>query len=238
MRFELRIAFLSLFTILASPIGFEQSASAQQLRELPREHFRMPHQPDGFVRAPYWALPDVKSAALPNGVAPVLARHAYGFDQLTNQGGGQTIGIVDAYDDPNIQSDLSQFAATYGLPACTASNGCFRKIYASGRKPSTDPGWAMEMSLDVEWAHAIAPQANIILVEASSSSLSALLSAIAVAVQNGASVVSMSWGGGESYIETRYDSTYFSHNGVTFTASSGDSGDGVIYPAASPEVSE
>ena len=95
---------------------------------------------------------------------------------------------------------------------------------------------ALEISLDVEWAHAIAPKANIILVEASSSSFSALLTAVDVAVHNGASVVSMSWGGGESFGETRYDSSHFSHNGVTFTASSGDSGDGVIYPAASPDV--
>jgi subtilase family serine protease len=202
----------------------------------------MERAPDGFVRAPFWALPDVKdlkslkTKVVPSGIAPTLARHAYGFDQITNQGAGQTIGIVDAYDDPNIQNDLNEFDTVYSLPACNGNNGCFRKIYASGFRPRSNSGWALEMSLDVEWAHTIAPQANIILVEASSSSFSALFSAVEVAVENGASVVSMSWGGGESSFETLYDSTYFSHTGVTFTASSGDSGDGVIYPAASADV--
>jgi len=100
----------------------------------------------------------------------VQARRAYGFDQLSNAGAGQTIGIVDAYDDPNIESDFAVFNSTFGLPSCTTDNGCFKKIYAQ-RKPRTDSGWSLEMSLDVEWAHAIAPQAKIVLVEACISEL-------------------------------------------------------------------
>lgn len=224
------LAASSLIMLLAGPVYGQESG------ERGRHHFRMDHAPDGFVRAPFWALPDVKTTVLPSGIAPVTARHAYGFDQIANQGAGQTIGIVDAYDDPNIQNDLNSFDTTYSLPTCNSSNGCFRKIYASGYRPQTNSGWALEISLDVEWAHTIAPQANIILVEAANSSFTSLLTAVDVAVQNGASAISMSWGGGESSTETRYDSAHFAHNGVTFTASSGDNGDGVIYPSASPDV--
>lgn len=189
--------------------------------------------PLGYARPPI----HVKGYATrgPQGLTPSGTRHAYGFDLISNQGAGQIIGIVDAYDDPNIESDLGVFDSTFSLPACTTSNGCFQKIYASGIQPSTSSGWALEMSLDVEWAHAIAPQAKIFLVEAASSSFTDLLQAVDVAVQNGASVVSMSWGGGESLLETAFD-THFAVNGVTFVASSGDSGSGVEYPAASPDV--
>src|SRR5207247_1098068 len=98
-----------------------------------------------------------------------------------------------------------------------------------------DAGWALEISLDVQWAHAIAPGADILLVEASTNSFSNLLGAVDVAVARGAQVVSMSWGGSEFSSEASYDS-HFNVTGVTFTAASGDSGNGVIYPAASPYV--
>ncbi len=190
--------------------------------------------PAGYARPPIH-LKGTNARTGPTGIFPATARHAYSFDQITNQGAGQTIGIVDAYDDPNIESDLGVFDSQFGLPACTSSNGCFRKVYAQGSKPNTNSGWALEISLDVEWAHAIAPQAKIVLVEAASNSFTNLLGAVDAAVANGASVVSMSWGGGESSGETSND-PHFSVNGVTFTASSGDSGNGVEYPAASPFV--
>ena len=189
--------------------------------------------PDGYARPPFHIKGNATTA--PTGLSPAQTRHAYGFDLVANQGAGQIIGIVDAYDDPYIESDLGVFDTQFGLPACTSSNGCFQKIYAFGSKPKTNSGWSLEISLDVEWAHAIAPQAKIILVEAASNSTANLMAAIDVAVQHGASVVSNSWGGGESSTETGSDS-HFSVNGVTFTASSGDSGNGVEYPAASPGV--
>jgi len=186
--------------------------------------------PIGYARPPIHVKGNATSA--PTGLSPAQTRHAYGFDQITNQGAGQIIGIVDAYDDPKIESDLGVFDSQFGLPTCTTSNGCFQKIYASGSKPKTNSGWSLEISLDVEWSHAIAPQAEIILVEAASNSFTDLLLAVDVAVQHGASVVSMSWGGSEFSSEGSYD-THFAVNGVTFTASSGDSGNGVEYPAAS-----
>jgi subtilase family serine protease len=189
--------------------------------------------PDGEARPPIHVRGNSTSG--PTGLSPAQIRHFYGFDQISNQGAGQTIGIVDAYDDPNIESDLGKFNGQFGLPACTTANGCFKKIYASGSKPKTDAGWALEISLDVEWSHAIAPAAKIVLVEAASSSFANLIQAVDMAVANGASVVSMSFGGSEFSSQTTYDA-HFNVGGVTFTASSGDSGSGVEYPAASPYV--
>jgi len=189
--------------------------------------------PIGYARPPIHVKGNATTA--PTGLSPAQARHAYGFDQITNQGAGQIIGIVDAFDDPNIESDLAVFDSQFSLPTCTTSNGCFRKIFASGSKPRTNSGWSLEISLDVEWSHAIAPQAKIILVEAASNSFTNLLQAVDVAVQNGTSVISMSFGGSEFSSESSND-THFAVNGVTFTASSGDSGSGVEYPAASTDV--
>lgn len=188
----------------------------------------------GHARPPFHLNPNVTSTS-PSGLTPARVRRAYGFDQISNGGAGQVIAVVDAYDDPNIEADLGVFDTKFNVASCTTSNGCFRKIYASGTKPSTDPGWALEIALDVEWAHAIAPAAKIMLVEAKSSSYADLMYAVDVAVKNGATAVSMSFGGSEFSGETTYDS-HFNVPGVTFTASSGDSGDGVEYPAASQYV--
>ena len=167
-------------------------------------------------------------------------RKFYGFDTITNNGEGQVIAIIDAYDDPYIDGDLDTFSSTFGLPMCKHPNsftpsttGCnFKKIYASGSKPRANSRWALEISLDVDWTHAIAPNANIILVEAASNSFPDLMKAVDIAVQQyRATVVSMSFGGSEFSTETAYD-YHFNVPNVTFTASSGDSGDGVEYPAA------
>jgi subtilase family serine protease len=188
--------------------------------------------PEGEARPPIHVRGNATKG--PTGLTPAQIRHFYGFDQITNLGAGQTIAIVDAYDDPNIESDLAVFSSQFGLPKCTTANGCFKKVLASG-KPRTDAGWSLEISLDVEWAHAIAPAANIVLVEAASNSFANLMLAVDVAVANHASAVSMSFGGSEFSSQTGYD-VHFNIPGVTFTASSGDSGSGVEYPAASPYV--
>jgi subtilase family serine protease len=179
---------------------------------------------------------------------PAQIRHAYGFDQITfsangqaisGDGSGQTIAIVDAYDDPNIQSDLHAFDQQFNInePA-----SFFTKTSPSGVLPAADPNWAVEIALDVEWAHAIASGAKILLVEAASDSLTDLLNAVKfAAAQPGVDVVSMSWGANEFPGETALDSVFTTpagHNGVTFVAASGDSGAwyGVNWPASSPDV--
>jgi subtilase family serine protease len=190
---------------------------------------------------PAWAHPPIVVRPAPDvakvapGFTPTQMRSAYGISSISNQGAGQTIALIDAYDNPNAESDLGVFTAQFGLAACTTANGCFKKIYASGTKPRTNAGWAGESSLDIEWSYAIAPKAKIILVEAASASNAALFHAVDVAVSNGATVVSMSFGGSEFSTETS-DDTHFNVTGVIFCASSGDSAHGAFYPAASPFV--
>lgn len=186
------------------------------------------------------------SSRPPTGNFPSVISQAYGFNQIafssngttvTGDGSGQTIAIVDAYNDPNIASDLATFDTQFGL-AAPPSLTVLNQNGSSTALPSTSASWAQEISLDVEWAHAMAPGAKIVLVEANSSSLSDLLTAVTTAAhQRGVSVVSMSWGTTEFASETTYDST-FNVPGVTFVASSGDSGgiQGAEWPAASPNV--
>lgn len=180
----------------------------------------------------------------PTGYSPAQIRHAYGFDSVSfangtvaGDGAGTTIAIVDAYDDPNIASDLHQFDLQFGLP-----DPVLTKVNQNGGStlPTADKGWAGEITLDVEWAHAIAPKAKILLVEANDPSLSNLMSAVDYARHaTGVNTVSMSWGSSEFSGEKSYDS-YFTtpagHTGVTFVASSGDDGAPVEFPAISPNV--
>ena len=189
------------------------------------------------------------------GYTPAQIRTAYGFDQVrfgTNgasaDGRGQTIAIVDAFNDPNIAGDLNVFDSQFGISAPTS----LKVVNQTGgtHLPTTDSGWAGEIALDVEWAHAIAPGANLLLVEANSSQLSDLMAAVDYARNAaGVSVVSMSWGGseffswggGEFSSQTGYDpffTTPSGHQGVTFVAAAGDSGasGGVEWPASSPNV--
>jgi subtilase family serine protease len=226
------------FLIVAAALAFSQPIFAQQgLMMMPRSSAGE-GDPIGFMR-PHYIIQQTKDSNLTapptSAFGPAKIRHAYGFDQVANEGAGQVIGIVDAYDDPSAEADLGVFNKQYGLPACTTSDGCFRKIFENNRQPAANANWGVEISLDIQWAHAIAPQAKIVLVETTSNSLTDLLSGVDTAVRNGASVVSMSWTSSEFKGETSLDS-HFVSNTVTFLAASGDTGTGVAYPAASPYV--
>ena len=231
---------------------------------------------------------DAGGSSSPNGLTPNQVRGAYGlgtyssgvlsngisFGGINGDGTGQTIAIVSAYDDPNALSDLNAFSANFGLPTFGGSSGpTFTKLNQTGGTtlPGTDPSspwsgsgpitWEMEESLDIEWAHAMAPMANIILFEASNTGRGLYAAANTAANTNGVVAISMSWGGSEFYGQTYFDSTYFvtpaGHlggsatmggtmlaGGITFFASSGDngayaSGSSEIspqYPASSPNV--
>lgn len=169
----------------------------------------------------------------PAGVTPAEIKRIY---NLPSTGGHGTIAIVDAYDAPNIENDLGVFSDTYGLAKCTVKNGCLEK-HKMATSTGTNSGWALEASLDVEWAHAIAPQAKILLVEAKTASGANLLSAIDYAASRKDVVaISISWGGSEFSEETSLDSHFVSKSGAVFFAASGDSGAGVEWPAASPNV--
>ena len=173
----------------------------------------------------------------PTGYGPAQFRGAYG---LTTPAGWttQTMGIVDAYDDPQAENDLNVYSRTYGLPACTTANGCFKKVnqYGGTSYPRKNQGWALEISLDIQVAHAGCPNCKILLVEATSNSYTNLLAAVDYATTH-ANVVSNSWGSNEFSSETTatYDG-HFNRPGVPITVSAGDNGYGVEYPAASRYV--
>ena len=172
----------------------------------------------------------------PSGLSPGTIKSVYGFTTSAAAGAGKTIAIVDAYDDPTAEADLGVFSTQYGLPACTTANGCFAKVNQTGGTSYSrkDAGWALEISLDVQWAHAIAPGAKILLVEASSNSFANLLAAEDYAKTH-AQYVSNSWGASEFSGESSYDSR-FAQSGVSFFVSSGDAGLPAEYPSASPNV--
>jgi subtilase family serine protease len=172
----------------------------------------------------------------PSGLSPDKIKGAYNFPTSLTAGSGTTIAIVDAYDDPNAESDLGVFSKQFGLPSCTTADGCFKKVNQTGgtKYPRTDSGWALEISLDVQWAHAIAPGAKILLVEASSNSFTNLLAAEDYAKTH-AQYVSNSWGASEFSGESSYDS-HFVQNGVSFFVAAGDAGLPAEYPSSSPNV--
>jgi hypothetical protein len=188
------------------------------------------------------------------GYTPAQLLKAYGFDDVSISGGapatgaGQTIAIVDAFNDPNLASDLKVFDSEFGLAAVN-----LKVVNQSGGSnlPSADAGWAGEIALDVEWTHAIAPAANILLVETNSDATSDLMVGVNYARHvAGVSVVSMSWGGsefesfpgsGESQTQLNYDADFTTptgHVGITYVAAAGDDGsrNGIEWPASSSNV--
>jgi hypothetical protein len=172
----------------------------------------------------------------PGALGPRQIQSAYDLPSAT-AGGGQTVAIVDAYGDPNAESDLAAFRSHYGLPPCTTANGCFRKVDQTGGTsyPADDYGWGLETSLDLDTVSSACPNCNILLVEANTDLTTDLGAAVDEAVALGAKFVSNSYGGGEEPSELSSDPDY-DHPGVAITASAGDDGYGVSYPAASPYV--
>ncbi len=173
------------------------------------------------------------NASSPSGYNPPDLQGAYNLPSAT-AGSGQTVAIVDAYNDPNAEADLGTYRSYFNLPACTTANGCFKKVNQSGSTssyPRNNSGWSQEISLDLDMVSAICPNCHILLVEATSTSTANLATSVNTAVRLGANEVSNSYGGGESSSETSYAS-YYSHPGVAITASSGDGGYGVEVPAA------
>jgi subtilase family serine protease len=182
-------------------------------------------------------FPDASSS--PVGLTPAQMKNVYNFPTSTTAGASTTIAIVDAYDLPTAANDLNVFSQTMGLPtmpSCPSTSPCFAKVNQTGGTsyPRYNSGWGLEIALDIEWAHAIAPGANILLVEASSNSFTNLLKAEDYAASH-AQYVSNSWGASEFSSESSYDS-HFSRSGVSFFVSAGDAGLPAEYPSSSPNV--
>ena len=160
----------------------------------------------------------------PTGLGPSQIQSAYKLGGLSS--GGKTVAIVDAYDDPKAASDLATFRSTYGLPACTTANGCFKQVNEKGATsplPSGDYGWAEEESLDLDAVSSACPDCKILLVEASSANTADLVAAEDTAAKTaGVASVSNSYGGSEDSSILSEDA-HFNHPGVAITASSGDS---------------
>ncbi|MFI0963783.1 peptidase S8 [Streptomyces sp. NPDC021080] len=184
--------------------------------------------------------PEAATVSAPSGFGPTDLQAAYGLTSAAaSNGSGETIAVVDAYNDPNAEADLATYRSYYGLPACTTANGCFKKVSQTGSTtslPANDTGWAEEISLDLDMASAVCPKCSILLVEAKSATMANLGTAVNEAVALGAKYVSNSYGGSESSSDTSYDTAYFNHPGVAITVSAGDSGYGAEYPAASQYV--
>jgi subtilase family serine protease len=167
------------------------------------------------------------------GWSPADLENAY---QLPSASGTPTVAIVDAYDDPTAEADLAVYRSEWGLPACTSSgaNPCFRKLNQTGgtTMPAANAGWAEEIALDLDMVSSACPACRILLVEANSNTFNDLMKAVDTAAASGAVAVSNSYGANEFSGETTFDS-HFNHAGVAITVSSGDSGYGPEYPAAS-----
>lgn len=165
------------------------------------------------------------------GYTPAQLRTAYGIDGISGTGAGETIALVECYGDLNLESDLSTFSKKFNLPDASLT------VEKTGtlKDASDEADWAAETALDTEWAHALAPDASLLVVEAENESTDAMLSAVDKATASGAKVVSMSWGWNEASNDAAADS-HFAHSGVAYVAAAGDSGAGAVWPAASPNV--
>src|ERR1043166_2069372 len=200
---------------------FAASAPAQDSPELPAP------LPPVVARPPLYIVPFISTT--PVGYSPSKMRHAYGFDVVSGTGSGQSIAIVEAYGSSTIQSDVTKFCTTFAIPTTTVS------VYYPQGVPAHDDTWALETSLDVEWAHAMATGAKIMLVVAKSAVSTDLLAAVDYAASLGAKQITMSWGTPEFNGQSYYD-YHFNKTGVTFLASAGDTGAAVLWPAVSSYV--
>lgn len=189
----------------------------------------------GFARCQAWLRTDVRGEirpGTPGGYAPSDLQTAYGLtSDSKTKGSGETVAIVDAYDDPNAAADLSAYRTRYGLPACTVSNGCFTKQQYTSQ---TDPRWAAEESVDIDMVSAICPNCKILLVEAASASIADFSNAETYATTH-ADYIGNSWGGNEG--TTTYDAVYKTSCGA-IAAATGDRGYNATaqWPAILPTV--
>jgi len=240
-------AFVSASLLQACGGGGEDTGLASPAAiEMPQQEMQPIHIVGDVLPDAPSDLEKPAATTAPRYLTPAMTRKAYGLDQVyaadnpATQGAGQTIAIIAAYHNPGIASDLALFSSRFGLPAC--GTGCFSVVYTRNGvrtvfAPAVNKNWAVESSLDVEWAHAIAPLAKIVLVEAASASYQDLLGAAYYAANTlGAGVVTMSFGGSEWSGEAAVSNAYFRNTRTAFVAATGDSGHGTAYPSVSPYV--
>jgi hypothetical protein len=210
-------------------------ASIPQLPHVPLCKEAAPGHARCFAHVRTDASGQVVSNAAPQGFGPSDLASAYA---IPSGGAGKTVAIVDAFDDPNAETDLATYRAQFGLPPCTTANGCFHKVDQTGGSnfPQSDSDWGGEISLDLDMVSAVCPSCNILLVETTSDDLSDLGAGVNEAVALGATTVSNSYGGAEDSSVIQESEQFYHHDGVIVTASSGDGGFGVNFPASSQYV--
>ncbi len=243
-------ALLASFGLGAAPVAAadpDPGANAAPLTEPPTAALCPPADPGyasclSLIRtdiAPLAAY-QVAPFAAPSGFGPADLLAAYNLPGIDSGiGSGRTVAIVDAYDLPTAEADLGTYRSQYGLPACTAASGCFRKVNQNGQAsplPAPNTGWGGEIALDMEMVSAICPSCKILLVEATSASYTDLGTAVNTAAGFGPVAISNSYGGAEVPNELSLDAAYYDHPGIAVTVSSGDYGYGVDYPASSSHV--
>jgi hypothetical protein len=211
-------------------------ASIPQLPHAPLCKEAAPGHARCFAHVRTDASGQVVSNAAPQGFGPGDLASAYAIP--AGGGAGKTVAIVDAFDDPNAETDLATYRAQFGLPPCTTANGCFHKVDQNGGSnfPPSDSDWGGEISLDIDMVSAICPSCNILLVETNSDDLADLGAGVNEAVALGATTVSNSYGGAEDSSVAQESEQLYHHDGVVVTASSGDGGFGVNFPASSQYV--
>lgn len=204
--------------VLISASAFAQAQDELLIEATPLNHVRRQNQ-----RASALSLPPVT-------YNPYQIRQAYGLHEVSETGAGQTIAIINAYGSSTAQEDLATFSSTFGLPEAD-----LRILYPQGLPETSDAAWALETALDIQWAHAMAPSATILLVVAKSATFADLLEAVDAAVVQGATIVSMSWGASEFPNQVNYN-YHFNVPGVSFFAASGDNGTGTLWPSTAANV--
>ncbi len=234
--------FAALFAILAVAAGSAAAAHGPKLPlPLPAHGQRavctaavpgLAHCDAHVVTADGGAAP-LATPSYQYGYSPQNLASAYRWGSAPTVNPPQTVAIVDAYDNPNAESDLATYRSQFGLPPCSSANGCFDKRNQRGgtAPPAGDTGWGQEIDLDIEMVSAVCPNCKILLVESDSNSFADLGAAVNEASTLGANAISNSYGASEFLGETSYAGPY-NHPGVAITVSSGDGGYGVEVPAA------
>jgi hypothetical protein len=237
-------AFVAGGCIGTSNTGPERSGSSEReaLNQVPKHPHKAlcPKAPPRHARCHAYvrtkADGNVQPFDTPSGLTPADLVSAY---EIPSGEGSATVAIVDAYDNPNAESDLAVYRQQFGLPPCTTANGCFKKVNESGQAsplPIADTGWAGEIALDLDMVSAICPSCNILLVEANSASYADLGAGVNMAASLSATVISNSYGGAEDSSAPSMDAMYYDHPGIAVLASSGDNGFGVEFPASGAHV--
>ncbi|WP_375502057.1 S8 family serine peptidase [uncultured Jatrophihabitans sp.] len=172
------------------------------------------------------ATPASTTAGKPRGLTPADIRSAYALSATA--GRGRTVAVISAYDNPAAAANLAVYRRTFGLPACTIANGCLRKVSQSGgsRMPVANAAWASETDLDLDMVSAACASCRILLVQATTSSMVNLATAVNYAATQQVSAISNSYSSSDTSQSAAYD-----HPGIAITASTGDNGHSANAPA-------